>query len=352
MVDDDLVEDLREALRLTGETDSFERVRLSLALACQLYYAEDRRSELTALVDHGLAIAQRLDDAELTRWAARSASIALWRSDTRLGASPPGRAGTGRGPETGRPRRRGPSPDHRHRDRPGTGRSQGLPAAYGRGVAVGSATATGLPADRSRVHRGVVGRPGRRSRPTGARVGADRGVPTDLGGQPRRVRQLARLLDHAVEPGRPQGPPGRDGGRRPRRSQCARRRCGRPRIGPPRPAGRRPRPAGPGVAQSADQHVELDLGRGVSRRNRLRPRRPQSRRAGRPDPAPALRPAGDRRRLLVGGPLDGYLALAEAALGNRPAATAAADRALEQARAWDMSAYVRWLMRHRAGGSW
>ena len=47
---------------------------------------------------------------------------------------------------------------------------------------------------------------------------------------------------------------------------------------------------------------------------------------------------------IVGGPLDGYLALAEAALGNRPAATAAADRALEQARAWDMSAYVRWLI--------
>ena len=46
VVDDDLVEDLREALRLTGETDSVERVRLSLALACQLYYAEDRQSEL------------------------------------------------------------------------------------------------------------------------------------------------------------------------------------------------------------------------------------------------------------------------------------------------------------------
>ena len=45
VVDDDLVEDLHEALRLTGETDSVERVRLSLALACQLYYAEDRRSE-------------------------------------------------------------------------------------------------------------------------------------------------------------------------------------------------------------------------------------------------------------------------------------------------------------------
>jgi hypothetical protein len=81
VVDDDLVEDLREALRMTGETDSFERVRLSLALACQLYYADDRRSELTALVDHGLAMAQRLDNTELTRWTARSASIALWRSD-------------------------------------------------------------------------------------------------------------------------------------------------------------------------------------------------------------------------------------------------------------------------------
>jgi hypothetical protein len=41
-----------------------------------------------------------------------------------------------------------------------------------------------------------------------------------------------------------------------------------------------------------------------------------------------------------------------AALGNRRAATAAADRALEQARAWDMSASVRWLVGHRTGGSW
>ena len=55
---------------------------------------------------------------------------------------------------------------------------------------------------------------------------------------------------------------------------------------------------------------------------------------------------------IVGGPLDGYLALAEAVLGNRRAATSAADRALEQARAWGMSAYVRWLSRHRSAGSW
>ena len=99
MVDDDLVEDLQEALRLTGEADSPERVQLSLALACQLYYAADRRPEATALVDHGLAMAQRLDDARADPLDCSQRLDRAVAFRTRLPASPSGRAGAGRGSE-------------------------------------------------------------------------------------------------------------------------------------------------------------------------------------------------------------------------------------------------------------
>ena len=55
---------------------------------------------------------------------------------------------------------------------------------------------------------------------------------------------------------------------------------------------------------------------------------------------------------IVAGPVDGYLALTEATLGNRSAAGAAADQALDVARSWGMTAYVNWLARLRLRGGW
>jgi len=48
------------------------------------------------------------------------------------------------------------------------------------------------------------------------------------------------------------------------------------------------------------------------------------------------------------GPVDGYLALAAATVGDGVAATAHADRALALADAWDLPAYRGWLLAHRA----
>ncbi len=47
------------------------------------------------------------------------------------------------------------------------------------------------------------------------------------------------------------------------------------------------------------------------------------------------------------GPVDGYLALLCAALGDRDAATAHADAAERIAREWDLTAYLDWLAGHR-----
>jgi hypothetical protein len=48
------------------------------------------------------------------------------------------------------------------------------------------------------------------------------------------------------------------------------------------------------------------------------------------------------------GPIDGFLALAEATLGEREAACQHADAALAQAEEWDLPRYVEWLSGWRA----
>ena len=352
VVDGDLVEDLHEALRLTGGADSVERVRLSLALACQLYYAEDRRSEVTALVDHGLAVARRLDDAELTRWAARTASIALWRS---------GHVSQRRGLV-----------------------EQELAAARELGdldaEALALTTATGIAlelADRGAYRQSMAEalRLARRRRLGYLRIAlgcveVSMAALDDAPGLPALASELIEVsrqtsvVNHDVFVSslgfltmlwNPDAPPDHLdamvagvlagpgvlavdaavlGLVRLGRPDDARGLLGRVSLSPLTDTW--------GSTWDAACHAEIAYALDDP---------------GLAEPVvPILRRLSGRMATagvsIVAGPLDGYLALAEAALGNRPAATAAADRALDQARAWGMSAYVRWLGRHRAGGSW
>ncbi|GAA4396756.1 hypothetical protein GCM10023168_01010 [Fodinibacter luteus] len=78
-VHEDLVDDLRAVLRGLDHHDSPVRCVLMLALAVQLYYAPGAEPEVLALVDEGLAAARRIDDPALRGWAARSSWLALWR---------------------------------------------------------------------------------------------------------------------------------------------------------------------------------------------------------------------------------------------------------------------------------
>ncbi len=78
-VDEDLVEDLRTTLRDLGPHDPPVRCVLMLALAVQLYYAYGTEPEVDALVAEGTAIARRTGDPALRAWAAHAGWIALWR---------------------------------------------------------------------------------------------------------------------------------------------------------------------------------------------------------------------------------------------------------------------------------
>lgn len=78
-VDEDLVEDLRATLRGVGDHDSAVRCVLMLSLAVQLYYAYGTEPEVDALVAEGTAVARRVGDAALRAWAAHAGWIALWR---------------------------------------------------------------------------------------------------------------------------------------------------------------------------------------------------------------------------------------------------------------------------------
>ena len=64
-----------------------------------------------------------------------------------------------------------------------------------------------------------------------------------------------------------------------------------------------------------------------------------------------LRPACGRMVVsgicVVAGPVDGYLALALAVLGEREEATDLAKRADALASRWRMTAYLGWLAKHR-----
>ncbi|MCF6378416.1 AAA family ATPase [Nocardioides KLBMP 9356] len=79
VVDVDLVDDLRWALRSADPGDHGTRARLMLALAAQLYYDDSATAEAVALVDEGVAMVRRVGDDDLGCWAARAAHLALWR---------------------------------------------------------------------------------------------------------------------------------------------------------------------------------------------------------------------------------------------------------------------------------
>jgi hypothetical protein len=75
---EDGVDDLRWALRTLPEDDSAERCMLLLSLAVELYYDPGAVAERAALVDAGLDLARRLADAEVLAWASRAAWLATW----------------------------------------------------------------------------------------------------------------------------------------------------------------------------------------------------------------------------------------------------------------------------------
>ncbi|HEU4997346.1 MAG TPA: BTAD domain-containing putative transcriptional regulator [Lapillicoccus sp.] len=84
---EDGVDDLRWALRALPEDDSPERCMLLLSLAVELYYDPTAVAERTALVDAGLELARRLADPALLSWASRAAWLAIWspsHTSTRL----------------------------------------------------------------------------------------------------------------------------------------------------------------------------------------------------------------------------------------------------------------------------
>ncbi len=79
-VDEDLIDDLRASLLRLDSHDSAERCVLMLGLAVQLYYRAGSEPEVLALVDEGTAIARRLDEPGLRAWAAHAGWLALWRN--------------------------------------------------------------------------------------------------------------------------------------------------------------------------------------------------------------------------------------------------------------------------------
>ncbi len=79
VVDHELVDDLRATLASLDRHDSGERCTLMLALAAQLYYDAGSLAEVDALVDEGMAMARRLGDDTILAWAARTAHLAVWR---------------------------------------------------------------------------------------------------------------------------------------------------------------------------------------------------------------------------------------------------------------------------------
>ncbi|GAA1926960.1 hypothetical protein GCM10009815_21830 [Nocardioides marmoribigeumensis] len=81
-VDEDVVEDLRWALAEVGDADSADRCRLLGALAIELYYLPGAIAERQALAHATVDLAERLGDPALRWWALRAAYIALWFPST------------------------------------------------------------------------------------------------------------------------------------------------------------------------------------------------------------------------------------------------------------------------------
>ncbi|MFC5176498.1 BTAD domain-containing putative transcriptional regulator [Nocardioides taihuensis] len=77
-VDEDLIDDLRWAMTHCDDGDRATRCRLLLALAVELYYVEGSTAERRALVDNGLALARQVGDPVLLWWAVRAAWLACW----------------------------------------------------------------------------------------------------------------------------------------------------------------------------------------------------------------------------------------------------------------------------------
>ncbi len=82
VVDERIVRTLQDVLHRLPPTDSELRCRVLLVLASELYYADGRRQQ-RALVDEGLGMARRLADPSLLWWACLVAATALWRPASR-----------------------------------------------------------------------------------------------------------------------------------------------------------------------------------------------------------------------------------------------------------------------------
>jgi DNA-binding SARP family transcriptional activator len=77
-VPEDTVEDLRWALAELPPGASPERCRVMLALALLLYYEPSAPAEVRALAEEGVAMARRIGDPVLLSWAVQTAWKALW----------------------------------------------------------------------------------------------------------------------------------------------------------------------------------------------------------------------------------------------------------------------------------
>lgn len=78
LVFEDVVDDLRWALHRLPDDAVDDRCRLQLALAVELYYDRSALAERRALVESGLAAARRSGDPSLRAWALRAAWLASW----------------------------------------------------------------------------------------------------------------------------------------------------------------------------------------------------------------------------------------------------------------------------------
>ncbi len=80
-VPEDMIEDLRWALRELPTSDSPDRCRVMVTLAVMLYYDPDARAETAALADEGHAMARRIGDPALLWHACNAVWKALWTPD-------------------------------------------------------------------------------------------------------------------------------------------------------------------------------------------------------------------------------------------------------------------------------
>ena len=131
-VDEDVIDDLRSALRGLDHHDSPVRCVLMLALAVQLYYRHGSEPEVLALVDEGTAAARRIGDPALRSWAGPH------RVDRPVAQRPPRPAprararGARRLARVGQRGRRGPRPHRPRRDGSGAGRPRDVGGGVGR----------------------------------------------------------------------------------------------------------------------------------------------------------------------------------------------------------------------------